>query len=762
MKTSRDSAATIKKKVKALLSKMTLEEKVAQLGGAFVAPLTENGKFSPAKAGKILKRGIGHISAPAMTSGLPLREVVDMINDIQKYLKQNTRLGIPAIVHEEALSGFMAPGATTFPQAIGLASTFNPQLVQEVTALIRRQMRAIGSVQGLSPVLDVLRDPRWGRTEETLGEDPYLVARMGAAYIQGLQGADLRTGVAATPKHFAAHGFPEGGRNSASVHVGARELREVFLFPFEAAIRVAGARSLMNAYHELDGTPCAANRALLTGILREEWGFRGFVVSDYGSIRRLENVHRVAADAKQAAIMALEAGIDIELPGIDCYGAPLLEAVREGSISEATVDEAVRRVLRAKFDLGLFEKPFVDVNEVPRVFDTPAARTLARQTARESIVLLKNDGLLPLSKDLEALAVIGPNADSGRNLYGDYAYTAHVDEKNDLPTVTVLEGIRKKVSRRTAVHYAQGCEVTGTGRSGFAPALEAARRADIVVAVLGERAGLRDLDISGEGRDRASLNLPAVQEDLLKALIETGKPVVLVLINGRPLSLGRLAERLSAVVEAWLPGEEGGRAVADVLFGDVSPGGKLPISIPREVGQIPVHYYRKPSGIGPYVGTDAAPPSREESRPLYPFGHGLSYTTFRYSALSLSPRRCGPAGKVTVRCRVANTGRRAGDEVVQLYVRDDLASVSRPVKELKGFRRLTLQPGERRTLTFRLSVEQLAFYDRAMRLVVEPGTFTVMVGSSSEDIRLTGAFEVVGPTKVITAQRCFFSETEVT
>lgn len=749
-------------RVRDLLGHMTLEEKVAQLGSVRAPGLLEDRKFSKVKAEKLIGRGIGQItrlSGGRMDGvGMTPREAAEVANEVQGFLLEETRLGIPAIVHEECLSGLMAMNATAFPQIIGLASTWDPELIEEVTSVIRGQMRAVGARQGLSPVLDVARDPRWGRTEETLGEDPYLVARMGLAYIRGLQGGDSFPSIIATPKHFAAHGFSEGGRNCASVHVPPRELREVFLLPFEVAIREAGAGSIMNAYHEIDGIPCAASRLLLTRVLREEWGFRGYVVSDYRSIGRLITDHRVAADGKEAAKLALEAGIDVELPMVDCYGEPLTEAVGEGLVSEATIDEAVYRVLRAKFLLGLFENPYVEAEKAPDAFDTAEHRTLALRAARESIVLLKNDGILPLMKGIKSIAVIGPNAGSTRNLLGDYTYTARLPYEEDaVPVVSTLAGIRKKVSPATEVHHAEGCDISGTARDGFEGAVEAAEKAEVVVAVVGERSGLgippSPLIVSGEGSDRASLRLPGAQEDLVKALCEAGKPVILVLVNGRPISLGWIAERCPAILEAWLPGEEGGNAIADVLFGDSNPGGKLPISFPQETGQVPVYYNRRPASFRNYVFVS--------SMPLFPFGHGLSYTKFEYSNLRIEPERVMPAGKTIVSLNIKNVGHLRGDEVIQLYICDEVASVSRPVKELKAFKRATLEPGEERTVTFTVSTDLLAFHDRHMRFIVEPGTFRVMVGGSSEDIRLSGAFEVVGGVREVPAKRVYFSEATI-
>jgi beta-glucosidase len=745
----------VRSKVEELIGKMTLEEKIAQLGSVSIGDLLEEGRFSAEKARRVIPNGIGQITRIAGWAKLAPKETAELANEVQRFLRENTRLGIPAIVHEECLSGLMAHGATTYPQAIGLASTWEPELIRRMTSAIRREMRAVGAHQGLSPVLDVLRDPRWGRVEETLGEDHYLVACMGVAYVKGLQGDDLREGVIATVKHFAAHGFPEGGRNWAPVHTGVREFREVFLFPFEAAVKAAGVKSVMNAYHDLDGVPCAASKELLSDILRGEWEFDGIVVSDYGAIDMLRTTHHTAADKKEAAIQALEAGIDIELPGINCYGKPLLQAAREGVISEALIDEAVRRVLIAKMALGLFENPFVDPEKAPQVFDAPEHRSLALEIARKSIILLKNEGgLLPLSKDLGSIAVIGPNADSARNLLGDYTFMAHLSlEETAIPIASVLDGIKAKVSEGTTVRYAKGCEVFGGTKEGFAEAIKIAESSDVAIVVVGGKSGLSGTDTCGEFRDRSDLGLPGYQGELVEAICATGRQVVVVLINGRPFSIEWIAENVNAIVETWLPGEEGGNAIADVLFGDYNPGGKLPISVPRTVGQIPINYNRKPASHRDYVFV--------KGTPLFPFGHGLSYTSFEYSDLEISPAQIPPAGQVTISLKVKNVGDREGDEVVQLYVRDVVASTVRPVKELKGFKRVALKPGEGKKVTFKLSADQLAFYDRDVKLVVEPGTFEVMVGGSSEEIRLKGSFEVVGRRREIVRRRKLFTEVAV-
>jgi beta-glucosidase len=764
MKTSHDSAVTIKKKVKALLSKMTLEEKVAQLGSVMPTPLMVNGKFSLIKAKKILKHGIGHISAPAMISGLPLREVVTLINDIQKYLRENTRLGIPAIIHEECLNGFRAKGTTIFPQNIGLASTWEPELIGRITRVIRRQMRTAGMHQGLAPVLDVARDPRWGRVEETFGEDPYLIARMGVAYIKGLQGDDIKRGIVATTKHFAGHGLPESGLNCAPSHIPPRLFREVFLYPFEKAVKEAGVLSVMNAYHEIDGIPCGASEELLTHILRQEWGFDGVVVSDYFAIAQLETTHHIAADKVDAARLSLQAGLDVELPGINCYGEPLLKAVKSRAVPVALVNRAVARVLSLKFRLGLFENTDVNPEAAIKIIDTPNDRNLALEAAHKSIVLLKNEGnLLPLKKNIRSIAVIGPSANSQRNLLGDYTYPSHArfeiktdkktgqpqlirkdknrdKDKVDIPeVVTVLEGIKGTVGKNTKVLYAKGCEVKDTSTNGFSEAVKATKSADVAVVVCGDISGLMPDATSGEMRDRSELGLPGVQEELVKAVHATGTPVVLVLTNGRPYTLKWLAEKTPAIIVAWEPGEEGGRAVADVLFGDYNPGGKLPVSFPRNEGQIPTYYYHKPSGRKSAIWQDYVDGSAD---PLYEFGYGLSYTTFEFSDLIIRPKRVAKDGTVTIKVDVTNTGKRAGEEVVQLYINDVIASVTRPVKELKGFERIHLTPGEKKTVTFRIPAVDLAFYNRNMERKVEPGVFKVMIGRSSADIRQEDEFVV--------------------
>ncbi len=762
----RDSAAGVEDRVKDLISRMTIEEKVAQLGSTFASPLSDNGVFNKNKAEKLLKNGIGEISAPALNDKLTETGIATLTNNIQKFLVENTRLGIPAIMHEECLSGFRARGATVFPQNIGMASTWEPELMQKITAVIRRQMKAVGLHQGLAPMIDVTRDPRWGRVEESFGEDPYLASRFAVAYVRGLQGEDIKKGIVATLKHFAGHGLPEAGLNCAPVHAGSRYFREVFLYPFEKAVKEGGALSVMNAYHEIDGIPCAASKELLTNILRREWGFDGIVVSDYFAIAQLMTYHHVAATAGDAAAMALEAGLDIELPFTNCYGGPLLEAVRKGEIPSELLDLSIGRVLAFKYRLGIFDNPYVNAKAAAGVFDTPEDRALSLEAAHKSIILLKNEGnLLPLKKNIKTIAVIGPSADSQRDLLGDYTFASHdafevsKDDKTGQEAfnwknkgfeerkvtsqrvVSILEGIRASVKKTVKVIYAKGCEIKGFDKSGFPAAIKAAKSADVAVVVVGDKSGLMPDNTSGEMRDRETLCLPGVQEDLVKAVFETGTPVVVVLVNGRPYTMKWLAENISAIVNAWEPGEEGGTAVADVLFGDYNPGGKLPNTFPLYEGQIPIYYAHKPSGRKKDVWTDYV---EGPAQPLYEFGYGLSFTTFKFSNLAVAGSKISAKDTLNVKCDVRNTGKREGDEVVQLYINDVVASVTRPVKELKAFKRISLQPGEKKTVVFNVPADDLAFYNRNMERKVEPGTFKLMIGNSSENILLEGEFEVTG------------------
>ncbi len=779
----RDPAQPIDGRIADLLNQMTLEEKVAQLGSSWVYQLLTNMQLDPAKAAKIMSLGIGQITRVGGASSLAPAEAAAVANKIQRYLVEETRLGIPAIVHEECCSGYMTRDATCFPQIIGVASTWEPELVEAMAAVVRTQMRAAGAQQGLSPVLDVTRDPRWGRVEETFGEDPYLVAQMGVHFVRGLQGDNWQEGVVATAKHFVGYGMSEGGMNWAPVHIPPRELREVFLLPFETAVKQANLQSVMNAYHELDGVPCTASKELLTDTLRKDWGFDGIVVSDYFAVQEIERTHHLSSSKAESAHLALTAGIDVELPHTDCYGDPLLTAVRAGQIDETLIDQSVTRLLRTKFMLGLFENPYVDETKTTAVFDTPEQRQLARTIAQKSMVLLKNENeLLPLDKNIGSIAVIGPQANTVRHLLGDYAYPCHIESLHEMSQTThnifnipipgsvelvdnfvpirpILAAIQEKVSAGTAVTYAQGCEVTGEDHSGFAEAVAAAEKSDVALLFVGGKSGLTNDCTCGEARDRAEINLTGVQEELVQAVAATGKPVVVVLVNGRPLSINWIAQNIPAILEAWLPGEEGAEAVADVLFGDVNPGGKLPITFPRDVGQIPIYYNHKVSGgrshwKGDYVNLS--------NKPLWPFGFGLSYTSFDLDNLQVDKTQVAANETIQISCTLTNCGSRDGEEVVQLYINDPVASVTRRVKELKGFKRVALTAGETKQVTFSLPLSALGFYNQALCKVVEPGEIQFMIGTSSEEIHLHGRFQIIGETTDVSQSRAFFSEATVT
>lgn len=741
-----------------LLGRMTLAEKLAQLGSTWVLGLlAADGSFDDDAASAIMPHGIGHITRVSGAANVDATGAAELANAIQRHLVEHTRLGIPAIIHEETLHGLMAAGAVCHPQAIGVAASWRPELAEALARHVGHQMRARGAHQGLSPIFDITRDPRWGRIEETYGEDPYLVMTMALASVRGLQGE----GVAATGKHLVGHGLPEGGMNRAPAHIGPRELRDQFLLPFEAGVRATGIRSMMHAYEDVDGEPCVSSRALLTGILREEWGFQGVVVSDYNGVEQLLDAHAVVGDLSEAAARALEAGMDLELPGTAAFGAPLMLAIESGRVDLATVDRAVERVLRMKLELGLFDAPYVDVTGA--AVDQVAERATARELASASLVLLENDGALPLRADLRRVAIVGPSADDARNLLGDYAHLAHIqtllemrdrdntfafpvpDELTAADELAGLRTIRQALADRlgpsVTLTHARGCGIADGDDAEFAAAVATAQAAELAVVVLGERSGLTDDSTVGEARDRMDLRLPGRQAALLDAILDTGTPVVLVLVSGRPLTFPEAAERCAAILLAWVPGEEGADAIADALVGATDPGGKLPITLPRHVGQIPVSYNHKPTGGRSAWKTDYVD---GPSAPWWPFGFGRSYTSFRVSDLEVTPDHVPPGGEVTIRVRVTNIGDRAGDEVVQLYVRDPEASVTRPVKELKGFARVHLGPGQQRRVTFGLSVHQLAFTGLDLVRAVEPGLVRLLVGTSSADLPLCAEVRITG------------------
>ena len=742
----RDSSLPVEQRVADLLSRMTLEEKVAQLGGTWqnrsqtkdeaLSFVGKNREFLPDRAAVLLRDGLGEMSRPSEQRGP--REMAEFTNTLQKWILENTRLGIPILFHEECLHGHAAPKGTAYPQAIALASTWDTALVHDVFSATAQEVRARGAQQCLTPVLDLAREPRWGRTEETYGEDPYLTSRIGVAAIQGFQGtgpAIDKSHVMATTKHFAVHGQPEGGTNVAPGNYSERVVREYFLKPFQAAIQEARAASLMPSYNEVDGIPSHSNRHLLDDVLRHEWGFQGVVVSDYFAVNDLTTLHHVAANEEVAARTALESGVDVELPAVATFRT-LLQQVRDGKVSESLVDRAVGRLLRMKFLTGLFDGPYVDPDYAEKVTNSPEHQQLALKAAQEAIILLKNQNtLLPLNRSkYERIAVIGPNA--GEVHLGGYS-------NNPGRGVSVLQGIKNKVGSGGEVLFAEGCKITETPPDWDAdkvvlgdPALNAkriqeavqvARKADVVLLVLGENEQTsREAWAVTHLGDRDSLDLLGNQDGLAKAIVETRKPVVVLLLHGRPNSINYVAEHVPAILDGWYLGQEGGTAVADVLFGDANPGGKLPITVPRSVGQLPDYYYQKPSAKRGYLGST--------TQPLFPFGWGLSYTTFKYANLHLNPATIGTAGETKVRVDVSNAGKIRGDEVVQLYIRDEVSSVTRPIKELRGFRRITLEPGETRTVEFTVGFDQLSFLDLDMHRVVEPGTFKIMVGGNSVDV----------------------------
>lgn len=743
----RDPKASIEARVRDLLSRMTLEEKVAQLRCMWIgkgAILDKDGVFSAEKAARAILQGIGQIARPNDTAGTPwfmktgYRHIDDgaaFINAVQKFLVENTRLGIPALFHEETAHGYMARGATIFPIPPALASTWDPPLIEQAFTVVGREARARGVTVGLSPVLDLARDPRYGRVEEFYSEDPYLTGQMGIASVRGQQGVSRplpKDRIFVTLKHFA-HGAPQGGLNISPADVSERTLREAFLVPFAAVIKAANPGVIMPSYNEVEGVPSHANRELLYATGRERLGFKGAYFSDYGGVGNLMSQHHVAATPDEAAILAINAGVDADLPEGETY-ARLPALVRAGRVAEAKVDAAVARVLAMKFEAGLFETPYVDAARAKAVTNTPADVKLARVVAQKSIVLLKNDGAAPLDPGgTHRLAVIGPNAEEP--LFGGYS---GINDK----AVGILAGIKAAAGPGVSVEYAEGVRIVtpmiSEHRTGpirpvapaentprIAEAVEVAKRADVVLLVVGDRPEItREAVGMMLPGDRSTLGLFGDQDALVEAILATGKPVIALLINGRALAVNRLAEKANAIFEGWYLGQEGGNAFADVLFGKVNPGGKLPVSFPRSVGELPIYYDRHPTAdVNQYI--------EGKRTPLFPFGHGLSYTRFDISAPRLPKPQIGQGETAVVEVDVANAGKLAGDEVVQLYIRDDVSSVPRPVLELRGFQRVTLKPGETRTLTFELTPDALAFWNIDMQWVVEPGTFTVSTGPSS-------------------------------
>ena len=754
----KDASQPIPARVADLLGQMTLAEKVMQMQCVWQKKgdiQTAKGDFDPAKAAKIYPDGLGMMARPSDRLGvnaatgagdngaLPNRnalETATYINAVQKWAVEKTRLGIPLILHEESLHGYVARDATSFPQAIGLASSFDPDMATRIFSVAAREMRARGANMALAPVVDVAREPRWGRIEETYGEDPHLCGVMGKAAVIGFQGETLplaKDKVFATLKHMTGHGQPENGTNVGPAQVSERILREDFFPPFEKIIKETHVRAVMPSYNEIDGVPSHANKWLLTDILRGEWGFTGVTVSDYFAINELISRHHLVADVTEAAYRAVKAGVDIETPDAQAY-PKLLDLVKAGRVSEAEIDAVVARVLALKFEAGLFENPYVDAKKADALTAAPDAVALAREAATKTPVLLKNDGLLPFdAKKIGKLLIIGHHAkDTPIGGYSDVP--RHV--------VSILDGVQAEAkSQGFTVSYAEGVRITeeriwGQDEVHFtkpeinakliAEAVEAAKSADTILMVLGDNEQTsREAWADNHLGDRDSLDLVGQQNDLAKAIFDLKKPTAVFLLNGRPLSINLLAERANAIIEGWYMGQETGFAAADLLFGRANPGGKLPVSIARGVGQLPIYYNYKPSARRGYLDGS--------TKPLYPFGFGLSYTTFDISAPKLAKASMSPSESVTVSIDVKNTGSRPGDEVVQLYIRDDVSSVTRAVLELKHFKRVTLKPGESQTVSFDITPGDLQFYDMDMKRVVEPGTFTISAGPNSADLKST-------------------------
>ena len=745
----KDPKAPLEQRVEDLLGRMTQEEKIAQITAIWTQKtkvFTSTGAFDPKKAKALYPAGIGQFTRPSDLEGpgspfaKPYRDArqnVDLVNAIQRFSTQQTRLGIPTLFHEEGLHGFAARGATSFPQAIALASSWDPDLLVRVFSVAGREIRATGSTLVLAPVVDVAREPRWGRIEETYGEDPYLVSELGVAAVRGFQGDTLPLApgkVFATLKHMTGHGQPESGTNVGPANVSERVLREVFFPPFAAAITRANAMNVMPSYNEIDGVPSHANRWLLQDILRGEMGFKGAVVSDYEGVEQIARLHFVEPDLVGAAARALNAGVDFNLPDGESY-VHLPAALAAGKVTQAQIDDAVRHMLRLKFLSGLFEKPFVDAKYAEQITGNAEARALALEAAHKSVVLLKNDGALPLrAESLKTLAVIGPNA--ARVEIGGYS---NVPKQ----VVTILDGIQTKLGDKVKVVTAPGTRFTDSGdwysddvvltkpeenRRLIKEAVDVARAADTIVLVIGgSSATSREAWANNHLGDRSSISLLGEQGELADAMFALGKPVIVVLINGQPLSTPEIAAKANALVEGWYLGQEGGTAMANILFGDANPGGKLPVTIARTVAQLPMFYNQKPTAHRGYLF--------DSKDPLFPFGFGLSYTTFEIGAPKLSAAQIRADGTATVSVEVRNTGRVAGDEVVQLYLRDVISSVSRPVKELKGFKRVSLAPGASTTVSFDITRDALALWNIDMKRVVEPGEFQIMVGPNSVDLK---------------------------
>lgn len=760
-----DPSLSTNARVEALLAEMTLAEKVAQLGSYWLQPASDadesdGGEVAPMEHAfevgqrpleEALVHGLGHITRVFGTAPVQPRDGIAQVRRVQE-LARRTRLAIPVIVHEECLTGFTTLGATVYPAAIAWGATFDPQVVREMAAAIGADMHAVGVHQGLSPVLDVVRDYRWGRVEEAIGEDPYLVATLATAYVQGLQ----RSGVIATLKHFAAYSASRAGRNHAPVSMGPRELNDIMLPPFEMAVRLGKVGSVMNSYSDLDGVPAAAHSHLLTTVLRDQWGFEGTVVSDYWAIPFLHLMHRVVPDRASSGALALNAGIDIELPETDAFGA-IVDLVQSGDVDEAVVDRAVRRVLRQKVDLGMLDpgwSALPDDADDAAVIDLDSAdnRAIARAVAEASVVLLSNHGLLPLSSTTEArIAVVGPSAADPRTFLGSYSFPNHVllrypDAGLGVDVASLLDALCTELPA-ARLRHAVGVPIMEADPSGLPEAVAAAEGADVCILAVGDLAGLFGAGTSGEGSDASDMSLPGLQAELVEAVLSTGTPVVLVVISGRPYALGAFANRCAAIVQSFMPGEEGGPALAGVLSGRVTPAGRLPIGVPDHPGGQPGTY------LAPPLGRHNAGVSNLDPRPLFPFGHGITYTDFDYADLALDVERIATNGQLELSVTVHNVGQHDADEVVQLYLSDEVAQVVRPVRELVGYLRVPVPAQTSRRVTFTVHAERTSFTGLDGQRVVEPGWFTLGVGRSCEDIRATAPFEITGEPRTLESAR---------
>lgn len=783
----KDASLPVSSRVADLLSRMTLDEKIAQMH-AFWLILSEDGNHSPrtdaftggsdhATLKRMLENGLGQITRPLGSHSIDSIKGVKALNRLQKFMIEETRLGIPVMSHEECLVGLMVKGGTLFPSALAYGATWNPELIKQVAEIIGNEARSVGCRQGLAPVLDVSRDVRWGRTEETFGEDPYLIGVLATHYVQGLQGE--KRDFLATLKHYAGHSLGEGARNHAPVNLGWKELYDTFLLPFEMAVKAANVGSVMPAYHDIDNEPCHSSHKLLTKVLREEWGFDGIIVADYIGVSLLYQHHNVAADRAEAAALAFNAGLDIELPGDDC-ATEINEAIKRGLLSVEKIDEIVSRILTEKFRVGLFEHPYVNENAIN--VRSSQAIGVAREVSRQSIVIMENNGILPLvpTKD-KKLAVIGPVADDPMALLCGYSFPVHLiinkvtERESDI--ITPLAGLRR-VFGQEQVLYEQGVQILDERKYGapvfpgdvkhdnvismdrvspvsmkmdaIPAAVECAKNADVAIVCVGDLAGLFQTGTIGEGSDTDSLNLPGVQQQLLEAVVATGKPVIVVMISGRPYNLQGLESKVAAFIWAFSGGQEGGNALADVLSGAVEPSGRLTVSVPKNVGAVPCYYNHKFKSSGTPIAFHFGS--------HYPFGYGLSYTTFTLSGLVFEKETIDSnSGEIKVSCKVTNTGLRKGIAVPQLYVRDVLASVVRPVKELKAFGRVALEAGQSKKMTFCVPVDMLGFTGTENVRVIEPGAFEVQVGQSSVDIALRGTVVVTGQKRVLGKEWKMFS-----